>query len=182
MFWQDPKASSTKKTYYTELKTKHLADLEEMIKSKNTLIMLHMHGCWHCQTFKPTFNEFAKTMRKEKKDMQILGIEAEVLRKLSETNKKVFTMVTTTSKSPSVYFPKVIAFKCSNNKIAKKEFEADRTIAELSKFCGKVFPEAKAVVVSSSSVKKQGMNEQLNAVPNYSTASLEKVLKKYMGF
>ena len=178
MFWHE--TTQSKKTYYKEIKNKDLQKLEDTIKSKHTLVMLHMKGCWHCQTFKPTFNAFAKDYLKQRKDVQILGIEAEVLRKLSTSNQKLFAMVTATSKSPSVYFPKVIAFKCNNNKVSKKEFEADRTSEELNKFCTKVFPAAKASI--SQSNKKQSMNEQLNAVPNYSTASLEKVLKKYIGF
>lgn len=178
MFWEKKKQT---RASYVEIKAKDITALESKVKSKHTLLMLHMNGCWHCEKFKPTYDSFAKAMKKSHPEVQVMAIEADVLQKLSVKDPKLFSMITTAKDSTDVYFPKLIAFKTSKTRVSKKEFESDRTEEALVKFVKSFFKLTSSSPVSGN-VSKASLNEQIHIGPykqQYQT--LEKLLHKYTG-
>lgn len=187
MLWGNDKKKT--RHSYKELKVKDLTTLESDIKANPTILLIHMDGCWHCQTFKPVFDSFAKTMKKTVPQVRVLGIEASVLTKLMETNKKLASMIVTAPGSPKIYFPKVIAFKPAGDKTpTKKEFDGERTEEALMKFTKAYFRSVLAKAGGDSYQQefkkiRQQLNEQIFSIPSAHNLpqKLEKVLQKYVG-
>jgi len=108
---------------------KDFGKLEEKIKSKNTILLIHATWCMHCKIFKPKWNEFGKKITSDKdikkSDIQVFEIESENLNKLAKSHPSVFNYIAKTAKSPDVYFPKVIVFKKTASGVSKKEYRQD---------------------------------------------------------
>ena len=192
------------KKFYKELTVKDLPKLEEMIKSKPTLLLIYATWCYHCKMFKPVWEKFAGNLKN--KDVQLLAIESDVLKVLANNNEDLYNYISMTKKSPDVYFPKVMVFKKTlTGKTAKSEYPPQKkSEAELLKYANttlsvpvKTPKEPKAVkaikpvkevkdnkIVARKPIREARayLNEQIHGVARKPLPTLiDEMISKYLG-
>lgn len=187
------------KKFYKELTVKDLPKLEEMIKSKPTLLLIYATWCHHCKMFKPVWQRFAGNL--ESKDVQLLAIEADVLKVLAKNNEGLYNYISTTKKSPDVYFPKIMVFKKTlTGKTVKSEYPPQKkTEAQLLEYSTKTLsvpvktPKAKKASKPVKATKevqarkpireaRAYLNEQIHGVARKPLPTLiDEMISKYLG-
>jgi thiol-disulfide isomerase/thioredoxin len=198
------------KKFYKEISVKDLPKLDEMIKSKPTMLLIYATWCYHCKMFKPLWEKFAGNI-KANKEVQLLAIESEVLKALAKKDEKLYKYISMTAKSPDVYFPKLMVFKKTlTGKTAKSEYPPQKkSEAELTNYANNVLSkpiktppkkEAKAVkaIKAVKAVKAKAdnkvvarkplrearayLNEQIHGVTRKPLPTLiDEMISKYLG-
>lgn len=117
-----------------KIQNKDLKNLPTLLNKNNTILLIHADWCIHCQLFKPVWEKTLKDL-KNKLNIQFLSIENEVLRKLQESDIKLFNYITTTPSEKSVYFPKImIISKTSKGGLKRKVYTGNRDYDEFTKY------------------------------------------------
>lgn len=166
MLWGKDKKRAEKPSFYS-IKPSDFAGLEARIKSKNTVLLIHATWCMHCVMFTPKYSAFAKTVKSTKRNVQVLALESTVMKTLHETDKKLFAFVTG-FKGGDMYFPKVMTFKVTGDRVVRKEYQGERTEKDLLAFTDKNLVAAAPVVKAAPVARKAmaTMNEQLMGAPH----------------
>jgi hypothetical protein len=143
---------------------KDLNKLHDIITSKTTVLLLHSNSCYWCKMFEGTWKQLGSFVKADvniKSNVQLVQIEADVLRVLQEKNPKLFEYITTTSGSADLYFPKLMVFvKGSDGKVRKTVYEGERTKDDLEKFVRSKAPKKKveAKRITSNNTVKNNQN------------------------
>lgn len=163
MFWGEKKPSS--KPDFHEIKPSDFAGLEARIRGKPTIVLIYASWCMHCIVFKPQYNAFARKVKAAKLNVQVLGIESEVLKTLNEKDRKLFDFVTGSRGNSEMYFPKVMTFRTSGAKLVRKEYTGERTEEALMAFTHKQLVPKPTLAAVTRKPQRKGLNEQLHGVP-----------------
>lgn len=115
------------------LSAKDLKNVEDLIKSKHTVLLLHASWCIHCQMFSPQWDVLLHRFSK-RKDVQFLSMESEVIKKLNETNPKLLAYLAQTPSSPDLYFPKIMVFLKGEKSVRRLEYTGDRSADAVQEF------------------------------------------------
>ena len=179
------------KKFYKEISVKDLSKLDEMIKSKPTMLFIYATWCYHCKMFKPVWETFAKNLGN--KDVQLLAIESNVLKVLAKDNEKLYNYISSTKKSPDVYFPKLMVFKKTlTGKTVKSEYPPNKkSEAELVKYSNTTLsvpvktpkePRGKQVVKKPFREARAYLNEQIHGIARKPLPTLiDEMISKYLG-
>lgn len=116
-----------------KIKNKDLKNLPKLLNKNNTILLIHADWCIHCQLFKPIWEKSLKDL-KNKLNLSFVSIENEVLKKLQETDIKLFKYITTTPSEKSVYFPKIMLFIKTSKGLKRKVYIGNRDYDEFTKF------------------------------------------------
>lgn len=117
---------------------KELPKLEELIRSKHTVLLLHAKWCIHCKMFAAEWSKFVSSMKNEQ--VQTLSIESEVIQDLMKENEKLLNYISKTPSQPDLYFPKIMVFVKGEKGIRKYAFTDERTAETLKSFVKSKIP------------------------------------------
>jgi len=126
----------------TVVSVKDIPSLEELVRSKNTVLLLHATWCIHCQMFGPQWDVLLQRYIK-RNDVQLLSIESEVIKKLSEKNPKLLSFLAQTPTSPDLYFPKIMMFIKGAKSTRRMEYSGDRNADAVQAFIDTKMPAPK---------------------------------------
>ena len=119
---------------------------------ENSLLLNYAEWCSHCNDFKEDWNKIVRTLTKYKKGPNVVQIEHSAHEKMKSSNKKMFNHVTKKEgKNRVLYYPMIIAFKKTGDKIKKIVYEGERTSGKVIEFVKEHFKP----VESSSPQKKK---------------------------
>lgn len=163
MFWGD--SSKPSKSTFHEVKISDFAGLEARIRSRPTVFLIYASWCLHCRVFKPQYSAFASKVKAARMNVQVMGIESEVLKALHQQDRKLFNFVTGSRGEGDMYFPKVMTFKLSGSRIIRKEYNGDRTEQALMAFAQKNLVAPAPAAAPSRKPARKGVNEQLHGAP-----------------
>jgi thiol-disulfide isomerase/thioredoxin len=167
------------KKYYKEVLVKDLATLETTLKQKNTVLLIYANWCLHCNLFKPTWNKVAQTVRQSKilnQQVQLLGIESEVFKVLSDRNPKLYKYISTTRTSKDIYFPKVMVFQ--KDKQTPYEYDGDKSETTMINYINKKFSINTISKSEKSKVTKETKPISLNGNNKRSIDKVRSKLRK----
>lgn len=167
------------KKYYKEVLVKDLATLETTLKQKNTILLIYAEWCLHCKLFKPTWNKVAQTVRQSKilnQQVQLLGIESEVFKVLSDRNPKLYKYISTTRTSKDIYFPKVMVFQ--KDKQTPHEYDGDKSETTMINYINKKFSINTISKSEKSKVTKETKPISLNGNNKRSIDKVRSKLRK----
>lgn len=112
---------------------KDIISLDERLRSKNTVVLLHATWCIHCQMFASQWDALLSKLAK-KKDLQMFSIESEVLQAINDKKPSLLSFLAKTPSSPDLYFPKIMVFVKGNKAVRRFEYTGDRNADALEKF------------------------------------------------
>lgn len=118
------------------VRDKDLNKLYDLVTKKTTFLLLHATWCLHCQMFIPVWGRVVEQASRDKitDHIQFISIESAQLEKLESKNPSLYDYLTKTSKSNSVYFPKLMIFKKAGERIQKSAYENGRDEQSLLKY------------------------------------------------
>lgn len=112
---------------------KDILSLEERVRSKHTVLLLHATWCIHCQMFASQWDALLARLAK-RKDVQLLSMESGVLQAVNDTKPALLNFLAKTPSSPDLYFPKIMVFVKGNKTVRRFEYTGDRNADALEKF------------------------------------------------
>lgn len=112
---------------------KHLAGLEERVRSKHTVLLLHATWCIHCQMFASQWDELERRFARHK-NVQLLSMESTVIQQTHDMDPKLLAFLAKTPSSPDIYFPKIMVFIKGKKTTRRYEYTGDRNADDVEKF------------------------------------------------
>lgn len=112
---------------------KDLLSLDDRVRSKHTVLLLHATWCIHCQMFHSEWDALLTRYAKNN-DVQLLSMESEVIQNLNNQQPKLLNYLAKTTSSPDLYFPKIMVFIKGKKTTRKYEYVGDRNADALDKF------------------------------------------------
>lgn len=188
-----------KTTSYVDLKTKDLTKLEEVIKSKNSMLLIYGNRCSYCINFKPVWESFTQSILKKTNKVQFFAIEIEILNFLQNTNEKLYNYITLTSaKNDNLLIPKLVVFKKNSNNVTRVEYKGKKSIENLTSYVEEKFLKGSNISNSTNASKslqktiafprggqtteKRNLNEQIMGMPRkHLPVLVDRMIAKYLG-
>lgn len=154
--------------------SKDFSKLEESLKKKTTILLIHAVWCGHCMHFKPEWAKLTASLT----GIKFMSIESSVLEQLKTKNPSLFKYVTETSTSKGIYFPKLIIFK--NGK--KIEYQGNRDVATLTAYLEKLKPKTKTTTKKNSiiaaPIKHKKIGEEVIMQPSVIQTNIPALIDK----
>lgn len=180
-----------KKPSFRTIKQSELANLKDIVQSKNTILLLYADWCIHCNAFEPTWASLYMEM-KRKPNVQLLAIEYKMLTELKEKHAPIHNYVALKNNQDDLYFPKLMVFKKGANGkgVTKHIYNGDRSREGLLKFIDTTFHSSSQVpnvsgsrsFASKSGEERRAINEQLHgASAKHLPHLIDQMISKYLG-
>lgn len=109
---------------------KDFPKLEQMVRSKTTVVLFHAKWCIHCKMFAPEWSKFVNSM----KNIQTISLESEVIQELMKENQSLLSYLSKTRDQPDIYFPKILVFVKGSSTVRKYVYAGERTADKLQEF------------------------------------------------